>query len=313
MDIKETANNIRARFSELGLDISIDEIEERLEKLLTKFKVPEDEAYRSVVNYFLKEHNVSKNSFYSSNQFDVPQMKISDLSEDGQWVSIKGRIAQLWENSHESIDQVGLIGDETGVIKFTKWKNANLPEVAEDKTYTFKNVVVNEWNEKFQLNLNKTSSIVEEDDEIEIGTSVITFTGAMVDIQTGSGLIKRCPECNRALTKGACNEHGKVNGIYDLRIKAVFDDGSSIQEAIIGREMTEKLADISLDNAVAMAADALDQGVVHEHLMKTLNGRYYTISGSKLERYILVDEIYMETELNKERLVELISKAQELV
>ena len=43
----------------------------------------------------------------------------------------------------------------------------------------------------------------------------------MIDIQTGSGLIKRCPECKRALVKGACAEHGKVKGEYDLRINRI--------------------------------------------------------------------------------------------
>lgn len=133
MNIKATAENIRNKFIELDVDIPLEEIEERLNKLVTKFKVPEDEAQRSVVNYFLKEHNISKNKFYSG-QFEVQQMSIDELNEDGKWVTVKGKIAQLWENSHESISQVGLIGDETGVIKFTKWKNADLPDVEEGKT-----------------------------------------------------------------------------------------------------------------------------------------------------------------------------------
>ncbi|AEH60945.1 nucleic acid binding OB-fold tRNA/helicase-type [Methanosalsum zhilinae DSM 4017] len=312
MNIKATAENIRNKFIELDVDIPLEEIEERLNKLVTKFKVPEDEAQRSVVNYFLKEHNISKNKFYSG-QFEVQQMSIDELNEDGKWVTVKGKIAQLWENSHESISQVGLIGDETGVIKFTKWKNADLPDVEEGKNYLFKNVVVNEWNDKFQINLNRTSSIEEIEDEIEIGTSTVSFTGAMVDIQVGSGLIKRCPECNRALTKGACTEHGKVEGVYDLRIKAVFDNGSTVQEAIIGRKLTEQLADITLDNAIAMAADALDQGVVMEHIKGKLNGRYYSISGSKMDRYILVDEITKGSKPDIGMIDELVARAEAVV
>jgi len=57
-----------------------------------------------------------------------------------------------------------------------------------------------------------------------------------VDVQSGSGLIKRCPECNRALVKGACGEHGKVEGVYDLRIKAVLDDGEKVQDILMNRK-----------------------------------------------------------------------------
>jgi len=45
-------------------------------------------------------------------------------------------------------------------------------------------------------------------------------------------IIKRCPECNRQTKSGACAEHGKVEGIYDLRIKAVCDNGIEIRELL---------------------------------------------------------------------------------
>ena len=46
---------IKNKFQELGVDIPVEMIEERLEKLIVKFKVPQEEAKRSVVNFFLKE------------------------------------------------------------------------------------------------------------------------------------------------------------------------------------------------------------------------------------------------------------------
>ena len=124
----------------------------------------------------------------------------------------------------------------------------------------------------------------------------------MVDIQTGSGLIKRCPECKRALVKGACAEHGKVKGEYDLRIKAVLDSGTTTQDVLINRELTEELVGLSLDSAIAMAADALDPGVVLDKLKHELLGRYYTVSGHKLDRYILTDSIARRTSLERELL-----------
>jgi replication factor A1 len=226
----------------------------------------------------------------------------------GQWVTLKVKVVQLWENAHETIEQAGLIGDPTGVIKFTNWASADLPDMEEGKSYKLTNVVVNEYGGKVQIQLNSSSSIEELDEDIKVGTSTFTYSGAMVDIQTGSGLTKRCPECKRALVKGACQEHGKVKGEYDLRIKAVLDSGTSTQDVLINRELTENLVRLSLDSAIAMASDALDPGVVLDKIKHELIGRYYTASGHKLDRYILADSITPMTPPDKEILEEVLKE-----
>ncbi|HWR25664.1 MAG TPA: replication protein A [Methanosarcina sp.] len=234
---------------------------------------------------------------------------IADL-KGGQWATVKAKVVQLWEKSHESIEQAGLLGDPTGIIKFTNWASSELPDMEKGKSYLLKNVVVNEWSGKAQIELNRSSSIEKLDEDIKVGTSTFTYSGAMVDIQTGSGLIKRCPECKRALVKGACAEHGKVKGEYDLRIKAVLDSGTSTQDTLINRELTEKLAGISLDAAIAMAADALDPGVVLDKLKNELLGKYYIVSGHKLDRYILVDSITPQLSLDRKLLNEMITELE---
>ena len=418
--MKETATSIKDRFLELGVEIPIEDIEERLDKLITKFRVPMDEARRSVVNYFLKEHNIAKSDYFAGQveppQGESPQVSTADISEADKWVSLRGKIVQLWDNDHESISQVGLIGDESGTIKFTKWQNAELSDVEEGKCYLFRNVISKEWNGRINIdlnknssieeldedmdidvqspstespqvntadiseadrwvslrgkivqlwdndhesiaqvgligdetgtikftnwqsaelpgveegkcylfsnvissewdgriniNLNKNSSIEEIDEDIEVGTSAVTFTGALVDIQSGSGLIKRCPECNRSLTKGACTEHGKVEGLYDLRIKAIMDDGIVTQEALLNRELTEQVGEITLDDAIAMAADALDQAVVLDMIKNKLVGKYYTVTGPRLDRYILVDSIELESKLDNALLDDLLAEVE---
>jgi len=307
--MKEISQEIYRKFQELGVEISPEDIEDRLDKMVSKFKVPKEEARRSVVNYFLKEHNIPRNQFYTG-QSESPMMKVSELNTDGKWVNIKGKVVQLWENTHESISQVGLIADETGTIKFTKWGSAEFAELAEGQSYLFRNVVVNEWNGKFQINMNKSSSAEQIEENITVGTSTHAFTGALVDIQSGSGLIKRCPQCNRALTKGACMEHGKVDGVYDLRIKAVLDDGITAQDAIIKRDLAEELTGLTLESAIALAADALDQGVVLEEMKKMLVGKYYTATGSRVERYLLVDSMVPKSTVDPQELDELIAAAE---
>jgi len=91
--------------------------------------------------------------------------------------------------------------------------------------------------------------------------------------------------------KGTCMEHGNVDGTHDLRIKAVLDDGERVQEALLNREITESTSGITLDEAKEMAVDALDQGVVLDEMKKRLLGRYYTMTGRVLDRYLLVESV----------------------
>ncbi|MFB6177808.1 MAG: hypothetical protein ABEI99_11825, partial [Halobaculum sp.] len=113
-----------------------------------------------------------------------------------------------------------------------------------------------------------------------------------------SGLIKRCPEdeCTRVLQNGRCSEHGQVDGQFDLRVKAVLDDGEAVHEVIFDEEATEQLTGISLAEAKQMAQDALDTTVVEEEIRELITGRYYRVSGPVLGRYVLADEFSEETE-----------------
>ena len=393
--IQEKSEQIRKRFLELNAEIELPEIERRLSDLTERFKVPIAEAERSVVNRFLREHNLKREDYYGTPQGAASSMQISDINQSEQWVNLRAKVVQLWDSTspaisqvgligdetgtikfvkwtksnlpellegksyslenmttgewegrfsvkmnrttriqeldeavetpdreaqlveidsitesnkwinlhakvvqlwdseHESIDQVGLIGDETGTIKFIKWAKSELPSLVEGKSYSFENLTTDEFEERFSVKFNKNSSIKELDEDIEVGFSTTEFTGAMVHIQDGSGLIRRCPMCNRALMKGTCMEHGNVDGIHDLRIKAVLDNGIMVQEALFNREITESISGITLEEAKEMAVDALDQGVVQDEMKKRLLCRYYTMSGSLLDRYMLVENVQL--------------------
>lgn len=305
--MSDIATKIEARFSEMGIKVQIGEIETRLDQLINKFKVPPEEARRNVINYFLKQHNIPRTEFFEKRE--TPQVKASDIKEDGRWVTVRGKVVQLWETNHESVSQVGLLGDESGTIKFTKWAKAALPQVEEGKSYLFKNITTSEYQGQFSVKLNKTSEIVPINEDIEVGRTLVEYSGAIVDIQSGSGLIKRCPECKRALIKGACGEHGKVEGQYDLRVKAVMDDGEKVQDILLNREVTEALVGITLDQAKDMATEALDQAVVLDVIKSKLVGRYFTVSGAKLDKFILVDTIRQDTNPIEEEIIRLLGSA----
>ncbi len=287
-ELQTHAAEIAAQFSD-HLDVSEAEVEEKLDNLVTQYKVPIDEARRSVTNSYLNEAGLDREEISAGGTEEV---LVNDIDEDEQWVDITAKVVDLWEPGSDAISQVGLLGDESGTIKFVSFSTSELPLLEEGSVYRLGNVVTDEYQGRYSVKLNRTTTITELEEDIEVGDNAIEVEGAMVDIQSGSGLIKRCPEegCTRVLQNGRCSEHGNVDGEFDLRIKAVLDDGAEVHEVIFNRERTEELTGIELEEAKSMAMDALDTSVVADEMRGALLGRYYRITGPTLGRYVLADE-----------------------
>jgi replication factor A1 len=287
-ELESHAADIAEQFSD-HLDITQADVEERLETLVNEYRVPLDEARRSVVSQYLDEADLERDELGSA---DSELTLLGAIDEDEQWVDLEVKVADLWEPGHESIAQVGLLGDESGTMKFVAFDTSDLSELEEGTSYALSNVVTDEYEGSFSVKLNKTTTITELDEEIEVGDDAVSVEGALVDVQSGSGLIKRCPEddCTRVLQNGRCSEHGQVDGEFDLRIKAVLDDGRDVHEVIFDKETTEELTGIDLEEAKQMATDALDTTVVVEEMQGDLLGHYFEVSGPVFGRYVLVDE-----------------------
>jgi len=271
-----------------GIDITQADIEEKLDTLVNQYQVPLDEARRSVTNNLAADTDADASDFSPDDQ----AVDINSIDEPEQWVDLTGKVVELWEPRNEAIGQVGLLGDETGRIKFTAWAKSDLQALEEGRVYQLENVVTDEYEGQYSVKLNSTTTITELDTDIEVGDNSTELTGAIVDIQGGSGLIKRCPseDCTRVLQNGRCSEHGEVDGEFDLRIKAVFDDGETAQDVLFDRETTEALTGLSLEEAKTMAKDALDTTVVSDKITADIIGQYYRVSGPIMGRYLLVDE-----------------------
>ena len=407
--MKELVDQISARLRDQKIEVPDEEIASRLTKLIDDFRVPESEARRSVLNYFLKEHGIMPQVRASSEKVKISEikeagkwvdleikvldlwepateaisqtgligdstgsmkfvkwakselpnlelgqsyllkrmvtdefqgrfsvklnrtsqieplekevearpasraaqaMKVVEITESGLWVDLKVKVAQLWETTSDAISQSGLVGDETGSIKFVKWAKADLSNLEEGKSYLLRNLVTDEFQGRFSVKLNRTSQIEPLDVDVEIGSQAAEFSGALVDVQKGSGLIKRCPVCKRSLAKGVCSEHGKVEGTYDLRIKAVLDDGRRVQDVLINRETTERLVGLTLDEAKQMAMEALDHEVVRSLIESKLMGRYFSIIGPRVDRYLLVETINDVPPVTESRVDELTAEVE---
>jgi replication factor A1 len=290
-DLDTTATEIHEQFADRVDGLAEDDVRSRLETLVEEYKVPLDEARRSVENNYLDEAGMDRDALGGGGQGNET-MLVGDVDADEQWIDVRVTVADLWEPRSDSISQVGLVGDESGTIKFVAFETSELPKLEEGTSYALSNVVTDEYQGDYSVKLNRTTDIHELDEEIEVGDDATEVEGALVDIQKGSGLIKRCPEdgCTRVLQNGRCSEHGEGEGEFDLRIKGVLDDGREVHEIIFDREATESLTGIDLETAKEMAMDALDTTVVAEEMRASLLGEYYRVVGPTLGRYVLANE-----------------------
>lgn len=285
INLEEEASKIE---DEMPSSVAVDqeEIQEKLKNLTEEFQVPINEARRAVKKELADDAGID--NVQSGNQ----SASLGEIDSPDQWLDITAKVVELWESQSDAIAQNGTLADETGQIQFTKWEKSDLQSLSKGKVYKFENVVSDEYEERLSLNINSTSEITELDEDIEVRDSSIGFTGAMVDVRNGSGLIKRCTEedCTRVLQNGRCSEHGDVDGEFDLRIKAILDNGKDVEEVIFDKEATEALTGITLDEAKQMAKDALDTTVVGDQIGEEIIGRYYRVSGPAVGRYILVND-----------------------
>ena len=287
-ELRQEAEAMAEQFSD-HLEVDPTEIESRLENLVDEYRVPLEEARRSVTNSYLDDAGLDRDELAPGG---ATRVQVADIDEDEQWVDLRVTLVDLWEPRSDSIAQVGLLGDESGTIKFVAFETSDLPALSEGQSYALSNVVTDEYEGRYSVKLNRTTQITELDESIEVGDDADTVEGALVDIQSGSGLIKRCPEddCTRVLQNGRCSEHGQVDGAFDLRIKGVLDDGETVTEVIFDREATEQLTGTTLEEAKDLAMDALDTTVVAEEMADDVLGRYYRVTGPTFGRYVLVDE-----------------------
>ena len=287
-DLRTQATEIHEEFSD-QLDITVEEVEARLDTLVNEYRVPMDEARRSVTNTYLDEAGIDRDDLMGGDE----RVSIGEIDSPEEWVDVTAKVVELRNPDSDAIAQAGTLGDETGTIEFVSWSKSELPTVKKGEVYRLGNVVTEEYEGQFSVKLNSTTTIEQVDTELEVSNDNTEVEGALVDIQSGSGLIKRCPEedCTRVLQNGRCAEHGEGDGEFDLRIKGVIDDGTAVQDVIFDREMTEELTGISLEEAQEMAMDALDTSVVAEEMDQRLLGRYYRVTGPEFNRYVLADEV----------------------
>jgi replication factor A1 len=257
--------------------------------------------------------DVSELSFDMSGE----ESRIRDVHEGSGNVNVRGRIMSV-----EVRDVVirgenrtvwsGIIADETGRIQYSAWKDFGLKE---GDSVRITGAYVRAWKSIPQLNLGERCEVSRIDSDFQpvgSGGSLRTVSeimragggvdldveGLVVDVRAGSGLIKRCPQCRRSILNGVCVAHGPVEGVSDLRLKAVIDDGTGAIGAVIGRADTEKLSGMTLDEAASLSA-RLGEGAVSARLASAVLMKRVRASGN-----VTVDDFGPSINVNGIKVIE---------
>ena len=122
-DVRQHAAEIVEQFSD-HIDVTEDEVAERLDNLVNEYRVPVEEARRSVVNSYLDEAGIERDQLGGGGSQAV---ELADIDEDEQWVDVTAKVVELWEPRSDSISQVGLLGDESGTSQPALPNQCNLP------------------------------------------------------------------------------------------------------------------------------------------------------------------------------------------
>jgi len=228
--------------------------------------------------------------------------------------SIRAKVIQVWEPRHERVFQSGVLGDETGTMPFTIWKEEGKEKLEQNAVYNIYYASVDEYNGRLSLNLNSATWVDSSDEgDVEVNRNEMEATGAIVHVAPGSGLIKRCPVegCNRTLSRqNYCPVHEiQPNFRYDLRLKAVLDDGTRARNVLIRCDLAQELGGITLDEAVRIAeSNPLGMDEIFIRIRKAIFGRYYRCMGNEIDGRLLVNQC-SKMSFNPEELASLLNRA----
>lgn len=257
-----------------ALGVDRDTLQRELTLLIIEYKVPPEEARRSL----LKKHRRSITGERLKRDPDTltappeqappqePARPLKDLRVGDAGITV---IANVISPEYREISTPrgtaavisGMLEDATARLHFTAW--VDVPDFFKVGTIVARDVYVKSFHGMPSVNINEKTTLeayggvvpryvpqrrsLKELSETD-GVYAVETEGDVLSLRPGSGLIERCPTCSRVMQKGQCRAHGKLEGLPDLRIKAVIDDGTGSMICILDRALTEKVIGRSLED-----------------------------------------------------------------
>ena len=229
------------------------------------------------------------------------KVSIADLRNGMRDISITLQIENWAQRTFEGQDgdsrvvRSGDVMDPTGRCRLTAWCDFD-PKPGE--TIRIEGGRVQFWQGSPDLvidNLEQVSNLSDspwekidpENHWVEVDLTDITqggsrrgisTSGTIVAINSGSGIIERCPECRRMLRDGTCSEHGAQRGEEDLRLRFVLDNGVSNANLFLGKGPAEDFLGMEMEE-IKSEISSIGKEVFVSNLRRRVLARKMSVHG----------------------------------
>ncbi|HEV2316947.1 MAG TPA: hypothetical protein VGV89_05165 [Thermoplasmata archaeon] len=231
----------------------------------------------------------------------MPTKKVAELRAGDEAFALEARVLEIEPkfvtvSSERREIREGLFGDGTGLIAFTAWVELPLVRGAAVRVT---GAHVGSFRGRPQISLDERASVAPSDEgrlpgleellrdsPVELGrlegspgSERATIAGRAVAVQPPSGLVWRCPQCRRVLRGGSCRVHGVADGVPDLRMRVVVDDGTGTVTVNLERPQVESLTGRTLEQCLAQVRDRMDPAAIESQLFLELFGHRVIATG----------------------------------
>lgn len=230
--------------------------------------------------------------------------KLKDVQDGARGLVIQAQVLQAepftvnTQNGPKDVVR-GELADETARARFTAWEPSQLPtEFKPGANFLFTGLSAKAFRDTITLSINEGARLdllpanavkpAADSGVVAAAPSSATIAEAarsgntsqirapILSVHESSGVIRRCGHegCARSLFQGACQIHGPREGIPDLRLRAIVDDGTSSATLYAGRAIVEDLTGKTLDECLKIPPEAL-----RATLRNATEMRYMLITG----------------------------------
>jgi len=232
---------------------------------------------------------------------EIPFRSLSELAPPDEGFRVEVRVVRMAPRTvtvgeERRVVHEGLVADRTGSVSLSSWSDFGLKA---GEAVRIAGGYVRSFRGRRQLVLDERASVVRIDGsdlpdpaellrapprtiarvEDEGGGEAVAVEGVVVGLLPPSGLVYRCPTCQRSVRSGICRVHGQVEGQPDLRARIVLDDGTGALTVNAGRAETERLWGVSLADVRNRLREQPDPSLIEEQLLEALFGRRLRVRG----------------------------------
>ncbi len=162
-------------------------------------------------------------------------------------------------------------------VRVRAWQG--IPDITVDDDTQIEVLAAAPWGDEIDL-ANNVVEVALTDLSSGASRVGISTTGNVISIREDSGIISRCSECRRVLRDGECSvpSCSSYEGVDDVRLRMVLDDGHSTISLIVNKIATESLIGMNQEQISSNIAENGTMAFVQE-LRERLLGRKLRANG----------------------------------